>query len=122
MGGYTLELNLIDEKKRKINLGSTPFKVEEFLPDRIKIKAEFDQPKKAGWLKPNDLKVKLKLENMFGTVAAGNKTTANLKLYPALPDFSKYPDFNFSDPAVDIVTGSSSRFIFLILIVFNMPI
>ncbi len=99
LGFYELNLTLIDDqKKTRTVLGTSTFKVDEFLPDRLKIKAEFDQPQMPGWVKPNDLKSKVNLINLFGTPAVGNKVKASIALYPGLPDFSNYPGFIFSDP------------------------
>ncbi len=99
LGFYELNVTLIDDqKKTRTVLGTSTFKVDEFLPDRLKIKAEFNTEQKAGWISPNSLKTNVNLSNLFGTAAAGNKVKASIGLYPGLPDFSNYPGFIFSDP------------------------
>ena len=99
VGIYNLSVNLLkDSRYQQAYLGSVPFKVEEFLPDRLKVNASLNVEVKQGWVKPKDLVLKSELKNLFGTAAQGNKIKASIRLFPGLPDFSDYPGYSFNDP------------------------
>lgn len=78
-------------------LGSTAVKVEEFLPDQMKITTTFSQPIPKGWVHPDALGGKITLMNLYGTPATGRRVTGTLTrrpVYPALPGYEDYTFFN----------------------------
>lgn len=79
-------------------LGSTPVKVQEFQPDRMKLSVRFSAEQPEGWVSPQDLKVHIHLQNLFGTPAADRRVTARLSLLPVYPVFSSFRDYSFYDP------------------------
>ncbi len=85
-------------------LGSVSVKVQEFLPDRMKVKTLFAKdatlyPESVeGWLSPKDLKANVNVQNLFGTAAENRRVTATLTLSPAYPAFSAYSEYAFYDP------------------------
>jgi len=80
-------------------IGSTSVKVQEFLPDRTKVSAHLSSEVVEGWVKPDDLKLKVNVQNLFGTPAQHRRIESRLTLSPAWPQFRSHPDFSFYDPS-----------------------
>ena len=97
-GNYDATLYLIEEPNRRRVIGSTSFKVEEFLPDRMRIRSTISGHKPLGWVKPGDLTCDVTLENLFGTPAESRRVTGQLELNPTSIRFSRYPGYVFDDP------------------------
>ena len=106
-GTYTANLYLVrstePEAKRgeglpNALLGSTTVRVQEFQPDRLKLTVRLSAEQPEGWISPQDLKVRINLQNLFGTPASDRRITAKLSLSPFYPVFSLYRDYNFYDP------------------------
>ncbi len=98
-GTYQAGLYVVRDGKRGALLGSTSVRVEEFLPDRLKIAARLSaEPMAEGWTDPQALRGLVSLRNLFGTPAEGRRITGSLTLSPASPSFSAYPGFTFLDP------------------------
>jgi alpha-2-macroglobulin len=98
-GNYTISLYTVKDGRSDEFLGSTEVKVEEFQPDRIKTTATFSKPVSAeGWVHPDDLKVTVNVQNLYGKPAEARKVEARMTLKPALPAFKRYKDYNFYDP------------------------
>jgi len=97
-GTYTIGLYIVKDEKRGSLLGSTTVRVEEFLPDRMKITSRFSKSRITGWVSPEDLKVTVNLKNLFGTPAANRRISGTLTLSPSYPSFRQYRDYNFHDP------------------------
>ena len=79
-------------------LGSTDIKVEEFLPDTMRIRTHISGQKPAGWVLPKDLSADVHLENLFGTPAQDRHVAAGYTLIPTTFHFKNYPEFIFDDP------------------------
>ncbi|MGC1547485.1 MAG: alpha-2-macroglobulin family protein, partial [Rhodanobacter sp.] len=71
--------------------------VKEFLPDRMKVDAKLSQQVPEGWVKPDQLKGIVDVQNLFGTPAADRRVEASLTLRPAWPEFHSWPDYHFYD-------------------------
>lgn len=97
-GEYQIQLYLIKDNHARSFLGSTRVKVEEFLPDRMKINAAFSQERALGWVHPQSLSALISLKNLYGTPASERRITAEMKLSPTHPVFSKFQDYRFHDP------------------------
>jgi len=97
-GYYTIACYLVEKEKREIFLGSTKVRVEEFLPDRLRIAIRFNAPPTLGWVSPENLSARVELYNLFGTPAAGRRVTASIDLSPVFRTFSGYEDYIFHDP------------------------
>jgi len=97
-GNYNATLYLIDEQERRRTLGSATFKVEEFLPDRLRIRSTISGQKPRGWVKPGDLVCEVSLENLFGTAAESRRVIGELELRPTGIRMSQYPGYVFDDP------------------------
>jgi alpha-2-macroglobulin len=98
-GNYQFSAYIVKDNRRASLLGSTTVRVEEFLPDRMKIATRFSQERAEGWVSPGDLKGQVDLKNLFGTPAAKRRVAAQVSLSPAYPAFRAYRDYQFFDPA-----------------------
>ncbi|MDH3533909.1 MAG: MG2 domain-containing protein, partial [Gammaproteobacteria bacterium] len=97
-GNYDATLYLVEAQNRRRAIGSATFKVEEFLPDRLRIQSSISGQKPLGWVKPGDLTCNVTLENLFGTPAESRRVTGQLELSPTSMRFGKYPGYVFDDP------------------------
>jgi hypothetical protein len=97
-GNYNISLYTVKDGRTDEFLGDTKVKIEEFQPDRIKTTATFSKPVSEGWVHPEDLKVTVNVQNLYGAPAEARQVEANITLKPALPAFKRYKDYNFFDP------------------------
>ncbi len=96
-GDYLVNCSLVKNDNDKTQLGSTSLKVKEFLPDRLKLQVGLSKTAK-GWVTLTDLKETVKLENLYGAVADGNRVTAKLSLSPQDISFDELDGYEFRDP------------------------
>ncbi|HTD91156.1 MAG TPA: MG2 domain-containing protein, partial [Burkholderiales bacterium] len=97
-GDYTVSLYIVKDGQRDDQLGSVTVKVQEFMPDRLKMSARLSREAVEGWVSPQDLKANISLQNLFGTPADARRVTATMTLQPALPSFPQWRDYQFHDP------------------------
>ena len=100
-GNYTTSIYLLHEYKNRTErefLTSVTIKVEEFMPDTLSISASFNPLPSNGWINPGALEGTVKLQNLFGTPAAGNDVKAQIYLTPGYPVSNRYSDYIFADP------------------------
>ncbi|HEY5993400.1 MAG TPA: alpha-2-macroglobulin [Gallionellaceae bacterium] len=100
-GTYNINLYLVKDGRKGAQIGTTSIKVQEFLPDRMKVTAHFSRETagiNGGWVHPKDLKVLVTVQNLFGTPAENRNVRAELTLSPAYPAFRGYSDYHFYDP------------------------
>ncbi|MBI5511652.1 MAG: alpha-2-macroglobulin family protein [Deltaproteobacteria bacterium] len=97
-GSYQVNVYIVKDDRRAGLLGSTSVRVEEFLPDRLKISAHFSTERAFGWVKPEGLKARVGLANLFGTPATDRRIAAKLELKPFEPYFREFKDYVFFDP------------------------
>ncbi len=84
-GKYTTNLYIVKDNKRGALLGSASVRVEEFLPDRLKISTKLSQERREGWVSPAGLKGMVNLKNLYGTPAVNHRIAAEVTLVPASP-------------------------------------
>lgn len=101
VGTYTGAVYIIKDEERDSLLGSTTFRVEEFVADRMKISAGFSVTPTAGWTSPENMKGWVRLMNMFGFPAENRVINAKIQLSPALPYFAAYKDYHFHLPKTE---------------------
>ena len=97
-GDYRAILYLVDGDENWRSIGDTAFRVEEFLPDRLRINAEIEGIKPAGWLAPDAVVARVDLDNLFGAPAQARRVSGRFELTPttiAIPGFDGY---TFTDP------------------------
>lgn len=106
-GNMTINLNLARDSGTNapsatetppLRLGSLSVKVQEFMPDRMKVSAHLSSAPTDGWVSPKDLSAKVNVQNLFGTPAPKRRVEGHLTLTPAYPAFKAYPDYQFLDP------------------------
>lgn len=107
-GHYTVNLYVVKDQQRHHLLGSKTVRVEEFLPDRMKMQAYLTSESSTGWLSPTGLKASIHLWNLFGTPAAQHRVKAKIILIPKALHFARYSDYSFVDPLHD--PSSTSKF------------
>ncbi|MBI2386036.1 MAG: alpha-2-macroglobulin family protein [Elusimicrobia bacterium] len=98
-GSFMVCVYIVKDGRRGALLGSTTVRVEEFLPDRLRITARFSQERTEGWVSPKDLRAEIGLHNLFGTPAEGRRVAARIRLSPAAPSFKAFADYAFFDPS-----------------------
>lgn len=98
-GKYTTNLYIVKDEKRGSLLGSVSVRVEEFLPDRLKITTKLSQERAEGWVSPAGLMGRVNLMNLYGTPAVEHRIAAEVTLAPAAPSFRQYQEYTFFDPA-----------------------
>lgn len=101
VGTYTASLFVVNGDKREGLLGSTSFRVEEFVPDRMKISSGFSTANTPGWVSPDGLKSWVRVMTLFGHPASKREVRAQVSLSPAAPRFSKYPEHQFFLPKTE---------------------
>ncbi len=109
-GKYHANVYLVDDDRRHRSLGSASFSVEDYQPDRLRIRAAIlergpgestrELPER-GWLQPGAHFAQVQLENLFGTPARARRVSGTLELRPMSPRFDEHPGFVFMDPFRD---------------------
>lgn len=101
-GTYTASVYVIreDRDNERVFLGSQTVKVEEFLPETLKVSAVFDPLPKTGWIPPSKIGTLVSVRNLFGTAAIGNEVKAQMTLSPGHQLFRQYRDYTFLDPFI----------------------
>ncbi len=122
-GRYSLSIATpsdTNKDKEGLILGTAYTKVEMFLPDTLRIRTALVDAKNTqadapplstkGWIvtsdKPGSTALRVKLDTLFGQVAADRRITASMRLYPAHLSFSGYEDFTFQDMSPFFAKGS----------------
>lgn len=78
------------------SLGSVTFRVEDFEPDRLKIKTVFSSLPR-GWARPGGLGADVTLQNLYGTPASDRRIASSVTLNPVRLYFPDYKDYTFYD-------------------------
>jgi alpha-2-macroglobulin len=108
-GSWAASVYLVEANGRRgALLGSTTVRVEEFLPDRLRISAHLSAERVEGWVSPRELTARVSLQNLFGTPAESRRIAAEVALSPAQPAFRAWKDYVFSDP-LQAKSGFSER-------------
>ncbi|WP_338848930.1 alpha-2-macroglobulin [Massilia sp. W12] len=106
-GNYTIKLNLAHDNgsadpaapdSNALQLGSVTVKVQEFMPDRSKLALRLSKSAEQGWISPQDLKLLINVQNLFGAPGQNRRVSGKLTLTPAWPAFDKFPEYTFTDP------------------------
>ena len=113
-GNYHASISLLDKKGHTAqHLGSVSFALEEFEPDTLKISAGFNQSvagdPQPGWLSPQNLVARVKLDNLFGTPAQQRRVSAKFELIPAGFSFTQYKDYRFIAPQDEQLNSARVR-------------
>lgn len=96
-GYYTAELLLVGAKKEaKESIGSLNFRVEEFLPDQMKISSSFSKIQTRGWVAPTGLKGQVQVYNLYGKPAEKREVRTQVRFVPTSPSFPEFKEFSFA--------------------------
>lgn len=96
-GIYNIRLYITKDGKGNSELGSTSVKVEEFLPDSMKITSELNKPIPKGWIAPDGLEATVTLMHLYGAPAVDHKIKASLNVSPGSFAFKDFADYSFFD-------------------------
>lgn len=96
-GRWSLEYRLDPSAPEPI--GRFAFRIEEFLPERLKLSLEAAQPQLAPGQK---LKLDVDAAFLYGAPAAGNRFLAELLYRPALHPVPALKGYFFGDPTIDL--------------------
>jgi uncharacterized protein YfaS (alpha-2-macroglobulin family) len=94
-GTYEAAAYLVKDPKNREMLGSTTFNVQEFEPDRMKVRLDLSAKPAEGWLRPDDVQPHASVALLFGAPAAARRVEGELSLTAVLPRFARYPDHRF---------------------------
>src|SRR6202012_3973771 len=101
-GSYTLEVYTSND----VLLGSRPFRVEEFVPDRIKVTAKLDQEVlQTGGTTHLDISA----ENFFGPPAANRNYECEIQVAQTAFSPKNYGRYNFGLDGQDALQGKDER-------------
>ena len=100
-GMYVLDLYVKNKNNIKYFITSTSFKVDEFLPDNLRIKASWRDIPVKGWTTAENLAASVELHNLYGTPAANHNIKAFYTLTPTIFRFKEYAGYVFLAPQTD---------------------
>ena len=101
-GMYVFDLYVKNKNNNKFFITSTQFKVDEFLPDNLRIKADWENVPSKGWSTAKNLAVAVELHNLYGTPAANHEIKASYTLTPTMFRFKEYAGYVFLAPKADL--------------------
>ncbi len=110
-GIYTIELSTAPrsgENSNPVVVGSTTTKVEEFVPDKLKISAQMNPQKKLGWAPLGVTEFSVSINNLFGTPSENTKVEPSLTLTPTSPKIPKFKDYYFINPNSNLNANTSN--------------
>ena len=96
---YTL--TSAESTRTNTRIGQVEFKVEEFVPDTLRISANIEGLRTEGWNRLEDLSVRVTLQNLFGAPASGRRVAGNMTLSPTRFSFDKFKDHIFPDNIIE---------------------
>ena len=94
-GTYQAVAYIVRSDRRRETLGSTSFRVQEFEPDRLKVRLDLSEQTTDAWLRPDEVHARVTVAHLFGEPAGGRRVEGDLSLTPALPRFARYPQHRF---------------------------
>lgn len=99
-GEYNIYIYRYSSDGYKNRIGTSEIKVQEFLPDKLKVSTQFNKVAKQTWYNSVGLKGHVTVRNLFGTPAVGNKVTSHILLKPYEIKFPKFRDYQFFNEKV----------------------
>lgn len=100
-GQYTINLYIVKDNQPSSLLGSTTLRVNEFLPDRLRITTHLFPEPTQGWVAPDELIAKVGLYNLYGAPAANYRVAGKILLTPQAVTFKEFPEYTFIDPLLN---------------------
>jgi len=96
VGTYEVSLHVIKKNDAREFIGQQTIRVEEFQPDRLKIRTSLSKEKLTGWVKVQDLKALVNLRNLFGAPAEDRLIKGRITLTPQQPYFKGFDQYEFT--------------------------
>lgn len=96
VGTYEVSLHVIKKNDTREFIGQQTVRVEEFQPDRLKIRTSLSKEKLTGWVKVQDLKALVNLRNLFGAPAEDRLIKGRITLTPQQPYFKGFDNYEFT--------------------------
>lgn len=96
VGTYEVSLHVIKKNDAREFIGQQTVRVEEFQPDRLKIRTSLSKEKLTGWVKVQDLKALVNLRNLFGAPAEDRLIKGRITLTPHQPSFKGFDQYEFT--------------------------
>lgn len=96
-GTYDIRVFVIKKENYPELIGSQTVRVEEFQPDKMKIRTTLSEEKMKGWIKPGIINAKIELKNLFGTAAEARRVKGSMVLSPVGTYFRDYKDYQFTN-------------------------
>ncbi len=98
-GTYTITLSTAPKKgKYPTQVGTVDIRVEEFVPDKLRISAQMEPAKAVGWIPLDRTKFNVSLNNLFGSPAENRVVKPELSLVPVTPSVAKFKGYTFINP------------------------
>jgi uncharacterized protein YfaS (alpha-2-macroglobulin family) len=104
-GTYEARVSIIRKERNREyqdQLGSVSIKVEEFVPDQMRIQSTLEPYNATGWVQlgqgTSKLKAHVALTSLFGAAAENRKVKATLLVAPTVPKVPSQKDFIFANP------------------------
>lgn len=95
-GVYNIQVFILKKNKIEEQIGSLSVRVEEFLPDRMRVTATLSSQKASGWVSPDELKANVSVKNLFGTPAEDRRVVGELALFPTPAQFRGFDGYQFA--------------------------
>lgn len=110
-GVYELKLYVLNMEMKSIEfmLGRTALRVEDFRPDRMKMKVDMQPVLAKGWVKPEERKARVTLTNLFGIVAAERKVKGVIELSAGDFSFPAWDGYQFSAGVTNDADSSAGK-------------
>ncbi|OFZ20838.1 MAG: hypothetical protein A2X94_04800 [Bdellovibrionales bacterium GWB1_55_8] len=100
-GNYEARVSIVKERgelEYTEQLGSLSIRIEEFVPDQMRISTVLDPFRTTGWVPLGKLKASVSLKNLFGTPAENRVIQSSIALVPTPPHVPGFKDFLFANP------------------------
>lgn len=101
-GLYNANLYAKGRNNENYYVAGTTFKVEEFQPDSLRIKAKWTETAGKGWTTRKELNAEISLHNLYGNPAADHTLRASYTLSPTDFHFKEFSGYVFRDPLRDV--------------------
>ena len=98
-GAYNVSAHLIRDDVAYTSIGFTSVRVEEFLPDKMRIRTELLPVSGNGWVPPENIRARVTLQNLYGTPASDRMVKGQYILQARYPRFEGFGDYTFFDAA-----------------------
>lgn len=100
-GIYYINLYVKSKDNNRYFITSSSFKVDEFLPDNLRITAAWSDVPAKGWSTAKNVTATIDLQNLYGTPAVDNEIKASYTLTPTIFRFKEYAGYVFLAPQTD---------------------